>query len=212
MYMPTFLERTPSGERETNPYSMLFDGRIVIIDRPVDDTTSNAVVAQLLCLEGMDPDNPIELYVMSYPPRPSSVGPSVPFNAAGGTLAATAAVYDTIQYVRCPVYTTCLGHVETSGALLVAAGEPGHRAMVPHARAVLHQPTLDAVRGTLPDLDRRATEVTRMRTFVEETLARHTRRDVDQVHVDIDRELHLGADEALAYGLVDAVVPSRKRR
>jgi ATP-dependent Clp protease protease subunit len=195
MYLPTFLERTPYGERETNPYSMLFDGRIVLIDRPVDDTTSNAVVAQLLCLEGMDPDNPIELYV----------------NAPGGTLTATAAVYDTIQYVRCPVHTTCLGHIETPGALLVAAGEPGHRAMVPHARAVLHQPTIDPVRGTLPDLDRRATEVTRMRRFVEETLARHTRRDVDQVHADIDRELHLGADDALAYGLVDAVVPSRKR-
>ncbi len=195
MYLPTFLENTPYGERETNPYSMLFDGRIVLVDRPVDDESANAFVAQLLCLEGMDPDRPIELYV----------------NAGGGTVAATAAVYDTIRYIRSPVHTTCLGHVETLGALLVAAGEPGKRAMVPHARAVLHQPALDPVRGTLPDLDRRATEVTRTRTFIEETLARHTRRDVDQVHSDIERELHLGAEEALAYGLVDAVVPSRKR-
>jgi ATP-dependent Clp protease protease subunit len=196
MYLPTFLERTPYGERETNPYSMLFDGRIVLVDRHVDDATSNAIVAQLLCLESMDPDRPIELYV----------------NAAGGTIAATAAVYDTIQYVHCPVFTTCLGYVETPGALLVAAGEPGHRAIVPHARAVLHQPTLEPVRGTPPELDRRAAEVTRTRTFIEETLARHTRRDADQVHADIERELHLGADDALAYGLVDAVVPSRKRR
>jgi ATP-dependent Clp protease protease subunit len=195
MYLPTFLERTPYGERETNPYSMLFDGRIVLVDRPVDDATSNAIVAQLLCLESMEPDNPIELYI----------------NSSGGSLSATAAVYDTINYVRSPVHTTCLGHVETAGALLLAAGEPGKRAMVPNARAVLHQPSLEPVRGTLPDLDRRATEISRGRRFLESALARHTRRDVDQVHADIDRELHLGASEALAYGLVDVVVPSRKR-
>lgn len=189
------MERTSHGLQESNPYSKLFEGRIVFVGTPIDDACAGDVLAQLICLESSDPDRPISLYL----------------NSPGGSLTAMAAIYDTMQYIRPPVHTYCLGQAASAAAVLLAAGTPGHRAVVPSARVLIHQPSVDGLYGQVSDLEIQAAEISRMRRSMEESLARHTGQPVDRVRADIERDLFLTAEQAVAYGIADRIVPSRKR-
>ncbi|MEU9451777.1 ATP-dependent Clp protease proteolytic subunit [Streptomyces sp. NPDC048277] len=193
--LPEFTERTSSGQRTLDPYSKLLEGRIVFLGAPVDETSANDVMAQLMYLEHDAPERDIALYI----------------NSPGGSFSAMAAIYDTVQYVSCDVETVCLGQAGSSAAVLLAAGAPGKRSMLPGARIVLQQPSLpEPVQGQPSDLAIQAQELERVRGLLEGMLVRHTGRTPEQVHQDLERDLVLDAQGALAYGLVDRIVPSRR--
>ncbi|MFD7136893.1 ATP-dependent Clp protease proteolytic subunit [Streptomyces sp. NPDC059894] len=193
--LPEFTERTGSGHRTLDPYSKLLEERIVFLGTPIDDTAANDVMAQLMYLEHRDPDRDISLYV----------------NSPGGSFSAMSAVYDTLRYVTCDVETVCLGQAGSSAAVLLAAGTPGKRSVLPGARVVLRQPALpEPVRGQTSDLVVQAGELARTRTRLEEMLVRHTGRRPEQVDADLERDLILDARQAVEYGLVDRVVPARR--
>ena len=191
--IPSVVERTVRGERAVDIYSRLLTDRVVYLGTEIDDGVANVVIAQLLHLESERPEEPINLYL----------------NSPGGSMTAMLAVYDTMQFIRPPVVTTCVGQAASGAAVLLAAGEPGQRMVLPHARVVLHQPSGGA-QGTLPDLALQAKEIVRLRGQMEQILARHTGRDVAVVREDTDRDLVLSAEEAVAYGVADSVVDSRK--
>jgi ATP-dependent Clp protease, protease subunit len=191
--IPSVVEKTRNGERAVDIYSRLLTDRIVYVGTPIDDGVANVVIAQLLHLESDSPDAEINLYL----------------NSPGGEPTAMLAIYDTLQFIRAPVATTCVGQAASTAAVLLAAGEPGRRTVLPHARIVLDQPSA-GTRGTLPDLQVEAQEVARLRTELVELLARHTGRSVEQVRSDTERDKVLGATEAVAYGVVDTVLESRK--
>ncbi|MFJ9566666.1 ATP-dependent Clp protease proteolytic subunit [Streptomyces fuscichromogenes] len=193
--LPEFTERTATGQRTLDPYSKLLEERIVFLGTPVDETSANDVMAQLMYLEYAAPERDISLYI----------------NSPGGSFNAMTAIYDTVRYVSCDVETVCLGQAGASAAVLLAAGTPGKRSVLPGARIVLQQPSLpEPVQGQPSDLMIRAAELDRVRALLEGMLVRHTRRTAEQVHRDLERDLILDAPEALAYGLVDRVVPSRR--
>ncbi|MFJ3803138.1 ATP-dependent Clp protease proteolytic subunit [Streptomyces sp. NPDC090088] len=193
--LPEFTERTSSGQRTLDPYSKLLEERIVFLGTPVDETSANDVMAQLMYLEHAAPERDISLYI----------------NSPGGSFSAMAAIYDTVQYVTCDVETICLGQAGASAAVLLAAGTPGKRSALPGARVVLQQPSLpEPVRGQPSDLVIRAAELERVRAMLETMLVRHTGRTPEQIHQDLERDLVLDAREALAYGLVDRVVPTHR--
>jgi ATP-dependent Clp protease protease subunit len=191
--IPSVVERTVRGERAVDIYSRLLTDRIVYIGTEIDDGVANVVIAQLLHLESESPDAPINLYL----------------NSPGGAVTATLAIYDTMQYIRSPVGTACVGQAASGAAVLLAGGTPGSRMVLPHARVVLHQPS-GGGQGALPDLALHAKEIVRLRAEMERILARHTGRSVEQIRDDTDRDLVLSADEAMSYGLVDGVLGSRK--
>ncbi|NEY35483.1 ATP-dependent Clp protease proteolytic subunit [Streptomyces sp. PRKS01-65] len=193
--LPEFTERTGSGRRTMDPYTKLLEERIVFLGTPVDEVSANDVVAQFMYLEHQAPDRDIALYI----------------NSPGGSFDAMSAIYDTMQYVTCDVETTCLGQAGSSAAVLLAAGTPGKRSVLPGARLVIRQPALpEPVRGQASDLAVQADELVRVRSRLEELLARHTGRTRAQVAADIERDTFLDAPQAVAYGLADRVVPSRK--
>ncbi|CAM5673257.1 ATP-dependent Clp protease proteolytic subunit [Streptomyces canus] len=193
--LPEFHERTSSGHKTMDPYSKLLEERIVFLGTPIDDISANDLMAQFMYLEYQDPDRDISLYI----------------NSPGGSFSAMSAIYDTMQYVSCDVETTCLGQAGSSAAVLLAAGTPGKRSVLPGARVVIHQPALsEPVQGQASDLAIQAAELTRVRARLEEMLVRHTGRSPEQVSVDIERDKILDARGALDYGLADAIVPSRK--
>lgn len=192
--IPSVVERTVRGERAVDVYSRLLSDRIVYLGTEVDDGVANAVIAQLLHLESEAPDQPISLYL----------------NSPGGAVTAVLAVYDTLRFVRSEIVTTCVGQVGSAAALLLAAGEPGRRSLLPHARVVLDQPG-GGGRGTLPDLALQAKEIVRLRAEMESLLSHHTGVDVEQLRHDTDRDLVLTAPAAVAYGMADEVLGSRKR-
>jgi len=193
--LPEFTERTSSGHRTTDPYAKLLEERIVFLGTPIDDTAANDVMAQFMYLEHKDPDRDIALYI----------------NSPGGSFSAMTALYDTVRYVTCDVETVCLGRAGSCAAVLLAAGTPGKRFALPGARTVIRQPSLpEPAEGQVSDLVLRAEELARTRALLEEMLVRHTGRAPEQVHADIERERILTAPEAVEYGLVDAVVPSRR--
>ncbi|MEV7387600.1 MULTISPECIES: ATP-dependent Clp protease proteolytic subunit [unclassified Streptomyces] len=193
--LPEFTERTGSGQRTLDPYSKLLEGRIVFLGAPVDEISANDVMAQLMYLEHAAPEQDIALYI----------------NSPGGSFSAMAAIYDTVQYVSCDVETICLGQAGASAAVLLAAGAPGKRSVLPGARIVLQQPSLpEPVQGQPSDLAIQAAELDRVRALLESMLVKHTGRTPEQVHQDLDRDLVLDAQGALAYGLVDRIVPSRR--
>ncbi|MEU5539690.1 ATP-dependent Clp protease proteolytic subunit [Streptomyces sp. NPDC020362] len=193
--LPEFTERTGTGHRTLDPYSKLFESRVVFLGTPLDDTAATDVVTQFMQLEHAAPDRDITLYL----------------NCPGGSFTAMTAVYDTIRYVTCDVETYCLGQAVSAAAVLLAAGTPGKRFTLPNARVVLEQPALsEPAKGQPSDLVIQAEELTRMRALMEEMLVRHTGRTAEQVHQDLERDLMLDAPGALAYGLVDGVVPSRR--
>ncbi len=193
--LPELTERTSSGIRTQDPYSKLMEERIVFLGAPVDETSANDVMAQLMYLEHKDPDRDISLYI----------------NSPGGSFSAMTAIYDTMQYVTCDVETICLGQAGSAAALLLAGGTAGKRFALPGARMVIHQPALpDPVEGQASDLAIQADELTRIRARMEELLVRHTGRSHEQVGADIERDKFLDAQGAVDYGLVDAIIPSRK--
>ncbi len=191
--IPSVVEKTQHGERAVDIYSRLLSDRIIYIGTEIDDGVANVVIAQMLHLESESPETPINLYL----------------NSPGGSVTAMLAIYDTMQFVRSPVGTTCVGQAGSSAAVLLASGEPGQRTVLPHARVVLHQPS-GGGQGTLPDLALQAKEIVRVRAEMEQILARHTGQDVATLRADTDRDLILSAAEAVAYGVVDAVLDSRK--
>ena len=187
--IPNVVTRDSRGERIVDVYSHLLSERIVYLGTAVDSGVANALIAQLLHLEADAPDREISMYV----------------NCEGGDTAAMLAVYDTMQYVRAPVATTCVGQAVAAGAVLLAAGAPGRRSALPHARVVLHQPAAEG-RGAIPDLILAADEVVRVRAEMETILARHTGRDAATLRHDTDRDLVLTAAAARDYGIVDRVI------
>ncbi|MFD7075249.1 ClpP family protease [Nocardioides sp. NPDC057577] len=192
--IPSVIEKTPRGERALDVYSRLLSDRIVYLGTPIDDGVANVVIAQLIHLESDAPDTQIELYL----------------NSPGGDPTAMFGIYDTMQFLRSPVATTCVGQAAGSAAVLLAAGEPGRRTVLPHARVVLQQPGQDGQRGDVTDLQVAAKEIGRVRAEMDALLARHTGRSVEEIHADTERDHVLGAEEAVAYGLADAVLESRK--
>ncbi|MFF0225236.1 ATP-dependent Clp protease proteolytic subunit [Streptomyces sp. NPDC004629] len=193
--LPEFTERTSAGVRTLDPYAKLFEERIVFLGTPIDDTAANDVMAQFMHLEHRAPDQDISLYV----------------NSPGGSFSAMTAIYDTMRYITCDVETICLGQAGSSAAVLIAAGTAGKRFTLPGARLLLQQPSLSRpVHGQPSDLVIEAEELARVRALQEEMLARHTGRTPEQVHEDLERDLVLDAFGALEYGLVDAVIPSRR--
>lgn len=191
--IPHVISRDGRGERVMDVYSQLLAERIIYLGTGIDSGVANAVIAQLLHLESADPQVPVNLYI----------------NCEGGDPSATLAIYDTMQYIRAPVATTCVGQAFAAGAMLLAGGEAGMRAMLPHTRIVLHQPALGAGRGAIPDLILHADELVRVRGEIEQVLARHTGRAPEQLRRDTDRDRVFTAAEALDYGLVDEVLSTR---
>jgi ATP-dependent Clp protease protease subunit len=192
--IPQWEERTSYGFRRIDPYAKLFEERIIFLGTPISDDVANAVMSQLMCLESMDPDRDIEIYI----------------NSPGGSFTALTAIYDTMQYVRPDVRTVCMGQAASAAAVLLAAGAPGKRIALPNARVLIHQPYAEAGYGQASDLEIQANEILRMRALLEEMLARHSNRNLEQVREDIERDKILTAQEAVEYGLVDSVIESRK--
>ncbi|MBF4553965.1 ATP-dependent Clp protease proteolytic subunit [Corynebacterium suicordis] len=192
--LPSFVEHSTYGAKESNPYNKLFEERIIFLGTQVDDASANDIMAQLLVLEGLDPDRDITMYI----------------NSPGGSFTSLMAIYDTMQYVRPDVQTVCLGQAASAAAVLLAAGTPGKRAALPNARVLIHQPATGGVQGQVSDLEIQAREIERMRTLMEKTLARHTGRTEEQVRIDTDRDKILTAEEAKEYGIIDQVFEYRK--
>ena len=191
--IPTVVERTSLGERAFDIYSRLLSERIIFLGTEIDDGVANVVMAQLLHLEAASPDLEISLYI----------------NSPGGTYSALTAIYDTMQFIQPDVATICMGQASSAAAVLLAAGAPGRRSVLQHAKVLLHQPSSQA-RGTLPDLAVQAKEVARVRAEFDEILSRHTGHPVAKIRSDTDRNMTLNAQEAIDYGLADQVITTRK--
>lgn len=192
--LPQFVEQSAYGTKTTDPYNKLFEERIIFLANQVDDVTANDIMAQLLVLEGMDPDRDITMYI----------------NSPGGSFTSLMAIYDTMQYVRPDVQTVCLGQAASAAAVLLAAGAPGKRAALPNARVLIHQPATGGVQGQVSDLEIQAREIERMRSLMETTLAHHTGKSAEQIRIDTDRDKILTAAEAVEYGIIDQVFDYRK--
>ncbi|PTA46814.1 ATP-dependent Clp protease proteolytic subunit [Micromonospora sp. RP3T] len=193
--LPSFVERTSYGMKESNPYNKLFEDRIIFLGVQVDDASANDVMAQLLTLEGTDPDRDIIMYI----------------NSPGGSFTAMTAIYDTMQYVRPDISTVCLGQAASAAAVLLAAGTPGKRMALPNSRIIIHQPATEGGYGQGSDIEIQAREILRMRTQLEDMLSRHCNRPIEQVRKDIDRDKIMTAEESKEYGLVDTILTSRKK-
>ncbi|NKY38893.1 ClpP family protease [Cellulomonas septica] len=191
--IPYVVEQRPTGERTSDVFSRLLSDRIVFLGTEIDDGVANVVIAQLLHLQSDSAELPIHVYV----------------NSPGGSLTALLAVYDTMQYVRPPVATFCLGQAASAAAVLLAAGTPGQRHVLEHARVLLHQPSGGA-EGTAADLEIQAAEIQRQRGQVEQILSRHTGQPVERLRRDTDRDLILTAEQAVEYGLADRMVTTLK--
>ena len=190
--IPNVISESARGDRIMDVYSHLLTERILYLGTPIDAGVANALTAQLLYLEGASPDLEINLYI----------------NCEGGDMMSMLAVYDTIQFIKAPVVTTCVGQAIAAGAVLLAAGAPGHRLMLPHARVVLHQPAARG-QGTIPDLILQADEVVRLRADMEAVLSLHTGQSVQTLRADTDRDRVFTARQALDYGLIDQVISDR---
>jgi ATP-dependent Clp protease protease subunit len=193
--LPEFEERTAYGFKRHNPYTKLFEDRIVFLGVQVDDASADDIMAQLLVLESQDPDRDITMYI----------------NSPGGSFTALTAIYDTMQYIKPQIQTVCLGQAASAAAVLLAAGAKGKRLALPNARVLIHQPAAGGGgSGQASDIEIQAREIMRMREWLEETLAKHTGQDISKVNKDIERDKILTAQEALEYGLIDQVLTSRK--
>lgn len=193
--LPTIEERTSYGYKRLDPYTKLFEERIIFLGQAIDDTVANDVMAQLLTLESMDPDRDIMIYI----------------NSPGGSFTALTAIYDTMQFVRPDVMTICLGQAASAAAVLLAGGSKGKRYALEHSRILIHQPSSEGG-GQASDIEIQAREVMRMRVLLEELIARHSTRAPEQIAQDIERDKILTATEAVEYGLIDQVLASRKAK
>jgi ATP-dependent Clp protease, protease subunit len=193
--LPSFVERTSYGIKESNPYNKLFEERIIFLGVQIDDASANDVMAQLLTLESTDPDRDIIMYI----------------NSPGGSFTAMTAIYDTMQYIRPDIQTVCLGQAASAAAVLLAAGTVGKRMALTNSRILIHQPATEGGYAQGSDIEIQAREILRMRTQLEEMISRHTNQPVDTVRRDIERDKFLTAGEAKEYGIVDQVLASRKK-
>ena len=191
--LPEFRERHANGERTHNPYTKLFEERIIFLGVQIDDASADDVMAQLLCLESIDPDRDIQIYI----------------NSHGGSYTAMTAIYDTMQFVKPQIQTVCLGQAASAAAVVLAAGTPGKRFALPHARVLIHQPYTEGG-GQGSDIEIQANEILRMRIEMEGMLAKHSGRTPEQVAKDIERDKILTAADAKEYGIIDQVIASRK--
>ncbi|MEU5834211.1 ATP-dependent Clp protease proteolytic subunit [Streptomyces diacarni] len=192
--VPRFVERTSQGVREYDPYAKLFEERVIFLGVQIDDASANDVMAQLLCLESMDPDRDISIYI----------------NSPGGSFTALTAIYDTMQFVKPDVQTVCMGQAASAAAVLLAAGTPGKRMALPNARILIHQPYSETGRGQVSDLEIAANEIQRMRDQLEDMLTKHSTKEREVISSDIERDKILTAEETLEYGLIDQIVTTRK--
>ncbi len=193
--LPVFEEETANGYKRHDPYTKLFEERIIFLGQPIDDTVANDVMAQLLTLESMDSDRDIILYI----------------NSPGGSFTALTAIYDTMQFVRPDVMTICLGQAASAAAIILAGGAKGKRYALEHSRILIHQPSSEGG-GQASDIEIQAREIMRMRELLESMLSKHTIRTPEQVASDIERDKILTAAEAVEYGLIDQVLASRKAK
>ncbi|HJP76920.1 MAG TPA: ATP-dependent Clp protease proteolytic subunit [Pseudonocardiaceae bacterium] len=192
--LPSFVENTSYGVKESNPYNKLFEERIIFCGVQIDDASANDIMAQLLVLEAEDPDRDITMYI----------------NSPGGSFTSLMAIYDTMQYVRPDIVTACIGQAASAAAVMLAGGTAGKRAALPNARILIHQPSMEGAYGQVSDLEIQAAEINRVRRQMELMLARHTNKDAEQVRKDIERDKILTAQEALEYGIIDEIMPYRK--
>ncbi len=193
--VPIVVEQTNRGERAYDIYSRLLKDRIVFIGTPINDDIANLVIAQLLFLESEDPDKDINIYV----------------NSPGGVVTAGMAIYDTMQFLKAPVSTICVGQAASMGAVLLAAGAKGKRFALPNARIMIHQPSGGA-QGQATDIEIQAREILKTKARLNEILAHHTGKSVEQIHADADRDYFMSAQEAKEYGLVDEVITKRPEK
>jgi ATP-dependent Clp protease, protease subunit len=193
-YIPQWEERTSYGYRRIDPYTKLFEDRIIFLGTPISDDVANAVMAQLLSLQAMETERDISLYI----------------NSPGGSFTALTAIYDTMRYIKPDIQTVCLGQAASAAAILLAAGTKGKRLALPNSRILIHQPYTEGAYGQASDIEIQANEILRMRTRLEEMIAENTGKSADEVSRDIERDKILTADEAVEYGLVDQVLASLK--
>ena len=193
-YIPQWEERTSYGVRRVDPYTKLFEDRIIFLGTPVTDDIANAVMAQLLCLQSMDADRQISMYI----------------NSPGGSFTALTAIYDTMRYIKPDVQTICLGQAASAAAVLLAAGTKGKRLALPNSRILIHQPATEGGYGQSSDLEIQAKEILRIRELMEHMLAKDTGQPVEKVSKDIERDKYLTAEEAVEYGIIDDVLTSLK--
>jgi ATP-dependent Clp protease protease subunit len=193
MLIPMVVEQTQRGERAYDIYSRLLKDNIIFVGRPIDDDVSNLVIAQMLFLEAENPEKDIALYV----------------NSPGGSITAGLAIYDTMQHIKPDVSTLCVGQAASMAAVLLAAGAKGKRAVLPNSRVLIHQPLLYGLQGQQTDIDIHAKDLLRMREKIEEILAYHSGKSLEEIHTDTERDKILSAEEAVEYGLADQVMDRR---
>ena len=192
MYIPFVIEQTGRGERSYDIYSRLLKDRIVFLGDEIDEQVSNSVVAQLLFLESEDPDKDVNLYL----------------NSPGGVVTAGMAIYDTMQYVKCPVSTICIGQAASMAAVLLAGGAKGKRVALPNSRVMIHQP-LGGMRGQAVDMEIHTKEILNLRDRLNDILVTHTGQQKKKIKADTDRDFFMSAEEAVEYGIIDRVIRNR---
>ena len=193
-YIPQWEERTSYGFRRIDPYGKLFEERIIYLGTPISDDVANAVIAQLLCLQSMNPDQDISIYI----------------NSPGGSFTALTAIYDTMRFIKPDVQTVCLGQAASAAAILLGAGAKGKRMALPNSRILIHQPYTEGTFGQTSDIEIQANEILRMRELLEKMIADHSDKTIEEVSRDIERDKILTAQGAVEYGLIDQIMESRK--
>jgi ATP-dependent Clp protease protease subunit len=192
LYTPYVIERSSRGERTYDVFSRLLMDRIIFLGTPINDDVANVVIAQLLFLEADNPERDIHIYI----------------NSPGGSVSAGMAIYDTMQFLKSPVNTNCMGLAASMGSFLLSAGRPGKRSALPHSRIMIHQPS-GGTQGTASDIEIQAREILYLRAKMNELMAKHTGRPVEQIERDMDRDRFMSADEAKSYGIIDNVISHR---
>ena len=188
-YIPQWEERTSYGFRRIDPYAKLFEDRIIYLGTPISDDVANAVIAQLLCLQSMNPDQDISIYI----------------NSPGGSFTALTAIYDTMNFIKPDVQTVCIGQAASAAAILLAAGTAGKRLALPNSRILIHQPSA-GFEGQSTDIEIHAREILKTRERIDQIYAKHTGQSIEQVHTDMERDRFFKPDEAVEYGLIDRVI------
>jgi ATP-dependent Clp protease protease subunit len=193
-YIPQWEERTSYGFRRIDPYAKLFEERIIYLGTPISDDVANAVIAQLLCLQSMNPEQDISIYI----------------NSPGGSFTALTAIYDTMRFIKPDIQTVCLGQAASAAAILLAAGSPGKRMALPNSRILIHQPYTEGSYGQASDIEIQANEILRMRELLEQMIADASGKTKEEVSRDIERDKILTAEQAMEYGLIDSILESMK--
>jgi len=194
MLIPTIIEKSQNGERAYDIYSRLLKDRIIFLGGPIDDDTANLVIAQLLFLENQDPKRDIVIYI----------------NSPGGSVTATMAIYDTMQFVKSDISTVCVGMAASGAAVVLAAGKKGKRFALPNSEVMIHQVAVSGVEGRASDIEISAKQIAKTKQKLNKILAKHTGQKVDKIEKDSDRDYYMSADEAMSYGLIDDILEKRK--